>query len=151
MDCKITEDQLVSYLLQEINEEERLMIENHLIECQYCQKIMDELNELHEAWNNPINVQLPKDFPDEVMANLPKKNSKLYFFQSKKIGSVYNFALTSAATFLFIYFDFLNVLSRAFYSSSPTLIEAKKSLLLVSINGSIWLDKIHFKIVHFFQ
>lgn len=151
MDCKITEDKLLSYTLNELNIEEQLVIENHIADCQRCQLIINEFNELHEAFELPTNLKISEDFSDKLMAELPIKKTKLVPLQSIKFKTFYNFTLTSAATFLFIYFDFFNILSNFFSPYSPTFINTKNSIFLATINSSMWLDKVYYQILNYFQ
>jgi len=67
-------DQLMEYMLDEINEEDRIRIEHHIESCQTCRR---ELEEMRDAWNAiPYameEIEAPADLKAEVMDSIFKE------------------------------------------------------------------------------
>ncbi|PGL70608.1 anti-sigma factor [Bacillus sp. AFS055030] len=65
--CSFSND-LVSYMLGEVTEEEKLLFEEHILNCERCRL---EVQEMEEAWNViPLtldDVEIPTDLKEEVM------------------------------------------------------------------------------------
>ncbi|MFP5105984.1 anti-sigma factor domain-containing protein [Neobacillus sp. C211] len=65
--CSLSSE-LISYLIGELSEEERLRIERHLLSCSSCSK---DMQEMQEAWTmlpyELDDVEVPTDLKDEVL------------------------------------------------------------------------------------
>jgi len=66
-------DQLIEYMFGEINEEDRIRIEQHIESCQTCRK---ELEEMRDAWYaipyEMEEIEAPADLKSEVMDSIFK-------------------------------------------------------------------------------
>lgn len=151
MTCKVTEEQLISFLFNELSEDEKTNLSNHLFTCCDCIERIKELNTLKESWSNPEFLLLTDKFTEKVMGSLPQKKQKILFFHVKKLETVYNFAIAYVATYLFLYFDAINQLPEIVNKFSSIIIEKESGLFLSSVNGITWLDKFYFQVLQFFQ
>ena len=151
MTCKVTEEQLISFLFDELPQDEQNQIDNHISTCDNCFKQIQELNKLKKSWLNPEYLLLSDTFSEKVMSNLVQGRRRVSFFQSRKLESIYNFAVAYVATYLFLYFDGINELPNIVNKFSSIIIEKESGLLFNSANGIAWIDKFYFQVFQFFQ
>ena len=78
MECKKEVVSLIhKYLDEEINEQERIALENHLNECPQCKKHMDELKRSIAFIQSSSHLEAPKNFTENVMKQLPKQKKSV--------------------------------------------------------------------------
>ncbi|PGY08420.1 hypothetical protein COE25_20865 [Bacillus sp. AFS031507] len=83
-------NELVSYLISETTNEERIRMERHLLNCSSCQK---DMQDLQEAWTmlpyELDEVEVPVDLKDEVMNAIfpPENTSQTVIVRNNQNGS----------------------------------------------------------------
>ena len=107
---KYTED-LRLYLLEELNDEEKLRLENHLLECAECSAELEELRRLDLALkqskpNMPDEFALEtarKNLWNEIVIEKEKKsfNERTVDWVKRNLSPAYRFVLGSAAALAF--------------------------------------------------
>lgn len=78
-------NEIVSYLLGEITEEEKILFEEHLLHCSSCRL---EVQEMQEAWKlipfKMNDVEVPSDLKEEVMNFIFEADNSLTINQMEK-------------------------------------------------------------------
>ncbi|MGD9678689.1 MAG: anti-sigma factor [Vulcanibacillus sp.] len=150
MTCKVTEEQLISFLFEELPQDEQRQIDNHISTCNICSDKIQELIKLEAIWISP-ECLVSDTFSEKVMSNLIQGKRRISFFQNRKLESIYNFAVAYVATYLFLYFDGINGLPSTVSKLSSIIMEKEIELLFNSNNGIAWIDKFYFQVLQFFQ
>lgn len=130
----LTTDQLLAFEQNELSDKERVFLENHLKECETCQNELALLQELHNEWLHPSDVQLPFNVIDEIMMktekieSYPNKEKK----SSPKVNSravrFVHLLIAAAATFLFFQLQFTKYITNSNHQVVQT-IDQTSSLL----------------------
>ncbi|MCM3744857.1 zf-HC2 domain-containing protein [Sporosarcina luteola] len=68
-----------AYLDGDISREEEQVLQKHLVECEHCREMMDELKMAALFLKDTAPVQAPEGFVSGVMARLPKEKSQAGF------------------------------------------------------------------------
>ncbi len=151
MTCKVPKEKLISYILNELSEDESLQINEHISNCDNCLIEIAELDILKDAWEKPRYFLLSDNFSNSVMNNLPSKKYVFSLYHNNKFESICNFAIAYVATYLFIYFDAIQQVPNIANKFSSIITESENALLINSINGITWFDKLYFQFFQFFQ
>ena len=70
MNCDKTEDQLIGYLLNTLEQEERKTVETHLSSCQKCQRRLEELEKVRGLFKEWKPVSPPPGLKQKVLDNV---------------------------------------------------------------------------------
>ncbi|WP_066174754.1 hypothetical protein [Bacillus marinisedimentorum] len=119
----INQDTLISLQLGALEPAKEEAVLNHLQTCLHCRELKQDLDELHAAWDSPVDNWDDGEFTEAVMASLPGQPVHSLISEAGKTGkrrlsnkaTWLNLGLSAAATFLFIYYGWMQE-----FSSLPT-------------------------------
>ena len=66
MNCMDVREMLSLYMDNELNEEETIIVANHLKNCEACQSEYNELKQLHDMLQNLEEISIPKEFDERL-------------------------------------------------------------------------------------
>lgn len=107
----LTSDQLVTYHLDELSNNEKLILEKHLQECSTCENELTLIKELHNEWINPVSTELSNDVPNGIMMEIeqqpsPTSNGSNIAKRNKHIKNRFiHLVIAAAATFFIFQFQ----------------------------------------------
>ena len=79
MNCKYIEENIINYIEGRISQENRTGIEEHIIECDRCRKLMEETTAIWDSITSPVKSELSPFFWTRLQARIEEyeKPSKL--------------------------------------------------------------------------
>ncbi len=114
----IDSDTLILLQLGELEPAAEAAVLDHLQTCLQCHELKQDLEELHAAWNSPAGKWDDGQFTEIVMASLPGLSAdddpgtgKARKQLPSNKATWLNLGLAAAATFLFIYYGWMQEFS----------------------------------------
>jgi len=107
----LTSDQLVSYHLNELSNNEKTILEKHLKDCTACENELNLIKELHNEWSNPVSVELSSSALNEIMMEVEQqvittsKGSDISIRKSNLKNRCIHLVIAAAATFFIFQFQ----------------------------------------------
>lgn len=149
MSCKITEDKLIGFTLNELPANEKQNLEDHINSCNYCQSQLRELNQFKLVWDNPIDY-LDDAFTNKVMTNITTSD---YIKRKRKSykNELIHFALSATATIALFTTGVFDHYFYALNEYSLNLAKGTNEFYLLFIKGSLWLDSLQIQIINSLQ
>ncbi len=109
MDCKLCQERLSDYIDNQISEEEKQQIENHIRQCSYCAKELENLKFALESLKELPEIDLPQNFSKELSKKIKNEkkpiNSRFLNYKWLSLGA------SAAVILLMIVFTNLNGIS----------------------------------------
>lgn len=146
MSCKITEDRLMTFMLDELPAREKQNLENHINKCSYCQNQLQALNQLKLIWDNPTHY-LDESFTNNLMTNITTSNYIKIKRKSYK-NELIHFALAATATIALFTTGVFDQYSVVLNKYGANIARGTTEFNLLFIKGSLWLDSLHLQIVN---
>lgn len=122
------EDLISAYIDNELDDSERLAVEEHLKVCKHCSTIKEDLLEISNRVNRSLtSVQVPDNFEQKVILNLPNDDV------SNKItlaAPIFSFIILAFFTTVIVFFGtFFFKLFSVFLKVGINIIEALMSFI----------------------
>lgn len=146
MNCKVTDEQLISYMLNELSLSEKRFLSEHIELCSSCKKRLDELYRINDVWDNPDSMVVSESFTKQVMESISDIKLKPSNIHNHRLKSVSHFLIASAATFLFFYSGIFHEIPYLSGQLSSVFAETTKNIEVTTIKGFSWLDTINFQL-----
>lgn len=107
----LTSDQLVTYHLDELSNNEKVILEKHLQECSTCENKLTLIKELHNEWINPVSTELSSNVLNGIMMETEQplvptsKDNNITKGNKHMKNRFIHLVIAAAATFLIFQFQ----------------------------------------------
>jgi len=159
MKCTISEELLLSYSLNELTENEKTIVEKHLVDCEYCRSLLEEVEDLKKAWDEVSPENISENFVDQVMAqinleetvlnltptatvedSIPPKLTKPIRKMNKK-QSVMNVFVALAASFVLIFTGVFSSMDQHVAQASNAFTISTQQIQQISGESFTWMNQ----------
>jgi hypothetical protein len=140
----ISDQQLISYQLNELSLQETEFVIRHISSCTKCQEQLELLNMLTDEWDEPSIVELPTSLEDSIMSMIESPKQVSQVKQQRKAPNKYmkyvHFAMAAAATFLFFKANITGVLLDTSKQVTETYGNTVEHTNKISIELPKWIE-----------
>jgi predicted anti-sigma-YlaC factor YlaD len=114
----LSEIEIQKYLDRELTREEEIFINKHISGCHVCRKKLSEYREIYQILNQPPEIDLPADFTEKVLAQIPEQQGHKWY--KKYLDQILLVFALITSMIVFFYFAGVQILLHFWENVSPT-------------------------------
>jgi hypothetical protein len=123
----ITEIEIQKYLDQELARDEEFIIKKHITSCHICRKKLSDYQEIYQVLNQPLEIDLPADFTEKVLAHIPVQQEHKWY--EKYLDQILLVFALITGVIVYFYFAGIQPLLRLWDNVNPTIQDGFTSLV----------------------
>ena len=115
----LSEIDIQKYLDRELTRHEEIFINRHILGCHICREKLSEYREIYQLLNQPLEVDLPADFTDRILARLSALQEQKWY--KKYLDQILLVFALITGVIVYFYFAGIQPLLRLWDNVNPTI------------------------------